>query len=88
MAPSPIPISVTNGTNIDQLVDVVYEQLPSTTTKLAMPNCSDAMSVVSWAYDHATVENVDYEDEMVHLTVRGRPTVIEQAKAKAATIAG
>ncbi|EFW91519.1 GTP-binding proten HflX [Haladaptatus paucihalophilus DX253] len=83
LAPMPIPISVTNDTNVDQLTDVVYERLPTATADLTMPNCSDAMSVVSWLHDRVTVERVDYADGTVSATIRGRPSVVERAKAKA-----
>jgi GTP-binding protein HflX len=48
-----------------------------------MPNCDDAMGLVSRAYDRTTVESVDYDAGSVELTVRGRPDVVERLRVDA-----
>jgi len=82
IAPNPVPLSVTEDENLDTLTGAVAAQLPTERADLSMPNCDDAMSVVSWAYDRLTVEDVDYAGETVELTVEGRPGVVEQARAR------
>ncbi|RBI63201.1 GTPase HflX [halophilic archaeon] len=86
LAPAPVPVSVTEGTNVERLVAAVRERLPTERAELTMPNCDDAMGVVSWAYDHATVEGVDYGGETVSLAVQGRPDVVERSRAKAEAV--
>ena len=85
-APAVVPVSVVAGTNVDRLIDAVRERLPTERAAVTMANCDAAMSVVSWAYDHATVERVAYADETVSLSVRGRPDVVERVRARAADL--
>jgi GTP-binding protein HflX len=85
-APTPIPVSVTEGTNLGGLVDVVTDRLPTERAELAVPNCDEAMALVSRAYDRATVEDVEYGGETVRLVVRGRPDVVAKLEARAAEV--
>ncbi|PSP70939.1 GTPase HflX [Halobacteriales archaeon QH_8_67_27] len=78
-----IPVSVHEGTNLDRLVAAVTERLPTDRAVLTMPNCDDAMGLVSRAYDRTTVESVDYDAGSVELTVRGRPDVVERLRVDA-----
>ena len=78
-----IPVSVREGTNIDRFVEAVTERLPTERAALTMPNCDDAMGLVSRAYDRTTVESVDYDAGTVELTVRGRPDVVERLRVAA-----
>jgi GTP-binding protein HflX len=88
VVPSPLSLSVTAGTNIDQLVARVLEHLPSGRVSVELPNGDEAMSVVSWLYGHARVEDVDYAGGRVTVDFVARPSVAEQAQAKADAIAG
>ena len=85
-APTPIPVSVTEGTNLGGLVDAVTDRLPTERAELAVPNCDEAMALVSRAYDRATVEDVEYGGETVRLVVRGRPDVVAKLEARAAEV--
>lgn len=78
-----VPVSITEGTNMTELVDAIYEQLPTARANLSMPNCSDAMAVVSWMHDETAVESVEYRSDTIEVTLEGRPAVVEQARAKA-----
>ena len=53
-----------------------------------MANGDEAMSVVSWLYDHACVENVDYANDRVTVDFVARPSIVERARAKADAIDG
>ena len=86
LAPTPVPVSTVEGTNVEQVVGEVLDRLPTERATVEMPNCDDAMSVVSWAYDRTWVENVAYGGEVVELSVVGRPEVIERTRAKAESI--
>ncbi len=47
----------------------------------------DTMSLVSWIHDHASVETVDYGDQVV-IEFEARPAIIEQSRAKAGELVG
>ncbi|ELZ23658.1 GTP-binding proten HflX [Halosimplex carlsbadense 2-9-1] len=83
LAPDPVPVSVRAGTNFDRLRAAVTERLPTERAELRLPNCDEAMGLVSRAYDRAAVESVEYGAETVSLSVRGRPSVVEQLRADA-----
>ncbi|WP_459193857.1 GTPase HflX [Halosimplex sp. J119] len=88
LAPNPIPVSVRDGTNLDRLLAAVVERLPTERAELTLPNCDDAMAIVSRAYDRATVESVEYGAETIEFAVRGRPTVVERLRADAEAVSG
>ncbi|MFB6361800.1 MAG: GTPase HflX, partial [Halobacteriales archaeon] len=52
-----------------------------------LPLSDDAMSVVSWVHDHAYVEAEDYGADEVVLDFEARPSIIQQARAKAEALA-
>jgi GTP-binding protein HflX len=76
-------VSVREGTNVDRLQDRLLDRLPTETTTLEMPNCDEAMGVISWAHDHGDVRDVEYGAERVRVDLRGRPDVVSRARAKA-----
>lgn len=82
----PVPVSVAAGTNLGELRARVERRLPSAAVDLSMPNCPDAMRVVSWAYDHAAVEAVDYGGGRVRLVAEARPDVAERLEARAEAV--
>src|SRR5699024_2900971 len=85
IAPSPVCVSVTRGTNIDDLVARVLAHLPSESVEIEMANGDDAMALVSWLYDHADVADVEYAGDRVGVRFAARPSVAERARAKAET---
>jgi len=85
LLPTVVPTSVTEDEGLDALRDAVVERLPTERAEIRMPNCDGAMGVVSWAYDRATVESVDY-GETVTLHVRGHPSVIDRVRARAGAV--
>ena len=83
LAPEPVAVSATDDVGLDALRDRVAAALPERrSATLALPNGDEAMSLVSWLYDRANVENVSYDDA-VRVEFAGRPSVVERAKAKA-----
>ncbi|RJT06567.1 GTPase HflX [Halococcus sp. IIIV-5B] len=80
---SPLPVSITEETNVDDLVAHVLAHLPNESTEIVMPNGDDAMSLVSWLYDHADVENVGYGNGQVTVAFTARPEIVERARARA-----
>ena len=87
IAPSPVAISAREGTNLDRLVRQVGEGLPTERATIEMANGDDAMTVVSWLYDHADVADVSYgAGDRVTVTFAARPSIVERARAKAADV--
>jgi len=86
LAPDPIPVSVREGTNCDRLRAAVTGRLPTERADLRLPNCDEAMGIVSRAHDRAVVESVEYGPERVTLSVSGRPSVVEQLRADAEAV--
>ena len=86
IAPSPIPISAREATHLGALVRSIDERLPTDGAVLEVPNCDEAMRLVSWAYDRTAVDSVSYSGEEVRIELHGRPEVIERARAKAESV--
>lgn len=84
LAPAPVPVSATEGTNMQQLIDRIHGELPARAReRLVLPLSDGAMSVVSWIHDHAFVKEESYEGEQVILDFEATPSIVEQARAKA-----
>ena len=89
LAPNPVAVSGLTGENIEQLTDRIESELPSWhDERLLLPLSDDAMSLVSWVYDHGHVENEEYTDtgDAVLIEFSARSTIIKRARAKAAAL--
>ncbi|WP_435358140.1 GTPase HflX [Haloarchaeobius sp. DFWS5] len=82
LAPDPVAVSATEDVGLDALCDRVVAELPCETAEFELPNDDETMRFLSWCHDHATVESVEY-GESVSIEIRGRPPVIQQARARA-----
>ena len=49
---------------------------------ISVPNSEETMSLVSWIYDHADVDDITYDEE-VTVEFNARPEVVEQARGRA-----
>ena len=88
LAPNPVAVSAEQGLNIDDLADRIDHELPDyERERLVLPMTDDTMSLVSWIHDHASVETVDYGDQVV-IEFEARPAIIEQSRAKAGDLVG
>ncbi|MEF8830284.1 MAG: GTPase HflX [Halobacteriales archaeon] len=84
LAPDPVAVSGTEGTNVDELLARVDEELPERRReRLVLPMTEETMSVVSWIHDNAHVEDVDYGTDQVVVDFEARPSVVEQSRARA-----
>lgn len=82
----PVVVSALEGQNIDQLRTRLREALPEQDrSKIALPYSDAGMKLVSWVHDHATVEEIEYGDD-VTLVFSGRPEVVAQAEGRARTL--
>ncbi|AFK19134.1 GTPase HflX [Haloferax mediterranei ATCC 33500] len=87
LAPNPVAVSGLTGENVEALAERVERELPAWEhERLLLPMADEAMSLVSWLYDHAHVEREDYEGEQVHVEFEARPAIVEKARAKAASL--
>ncbi|HET7325096.1 MAG TPA: GTPase, partial [Halococcus sp.] len=87
LAPNPVAVSAAEGEEIDGLLERIERDLPAYEhERLVLPMTDDTMSLVSWIHDHARVEDVSY-DEQVLVDFEARPAVIEQSRDKAANLA-
>jgi len=88
LAPNPVAVSAKQGLNIDDLADRIDHELPDyERERLVLPMTDDTMSLVSWIHDHASVDTVDYGDQVV-IEFEARPAIIEQSRAKAGDLVG
>ncbi|MFW6385088.1 MAG: GTPase HflX [Halodesulfurarchaeum sp.] len=88
LAPNPVPVSATAGTNLDRLRERIHEALPEREReRLVLPMTDGTMSVVSWVHDNAYVENVEYADEEVVIDFEASPAVVEKSRSKAGELA-
>jgi len=87
LAPNPVTVSGLTGENVDELTDRIEAELPEwREERLLLPLSDDAMSLVSWVYDHGNVEREEYTDEDVLVEFAARPAIVEKARAKAAAL--
>jgi GTP-binding protein HflX len=83
IAPDPLPVSATEDRNLDALRDRIIDALSDLRrAEFALPNVDEAMSLVSWLYDRASVDDVTYGDE-VRVEFAAKEAVVEQAKSRA-----
>ncbi|WP_128478701.1 GTPase HflX [Halorussus pelagicus] len=79
-----LAVSAVEGRNLDALEARVADALPDLReTELVLPNGDDAMSLVSWLYDRANVEDVRYRGDEVEVAFAAKEAVIEKAKSRA-----
>jgi GTP-binding protein HflX len=83
LAPNPVAVSARTGENLDTLCERIDAELPALEReRLVLPMTDEAMSVVSWIHDNATVDDVDYGDQVV-IEFEARPSVVQRSRAKA-----
>ena len=83
LAADPVVISAKTGDGIDELRSRIDEELPAwRRERLVVPMTDETMSLVSWIHDHASVDSVEYGDD-VTVDFEARPEIVEQARSKA-----
>jgi GTP-binding protein HflX len=88
LAPNPIAVSAKTGENVGALCERIHGELPDfERERLVLPMTDETMSVVSWIHDNASVDSVEYSDQVV-IEFEGRPAVVEQSRAKAGELLG
>ena len=77
-----VEVSALSGDGLDDLRGRVRDALPTETATLAVPNDGDGQATLSWLYDHASVDDVTYGEDIA-VTVTARETILDRARAKA-----
>jgi GTP-binding protein HflX len=79
-----VPVSATEGRNLDALRERIAGTLAEREeAELRLPNDDEAMSLVSWLYDRASVADVTYRGDEVSVEFSAKQSVVERAKSKA-----
>ncbi len=86
LAPRPVAVSAATGANIEALRERIDAELPPYEhERLVVPMTEDTMSLVSWLYDNAHVESVEYGEEVV-VEFEARPSIVERSRSKAGAL--
>ena len=87
LAPNPVCVSGLTGENVGELTDRIEAELPDwREERLLLPLSDEAMSLVSWVYDHGNVRDEKYTGEEVIVEFTARPAIVERARAKAGDV--
>ncbi|SDX53480.1 GTPase HflX [Halobellus clavatus] len=87
LAPNPVCVSGLTGENVGELTDRIEAELPDwREERLLLPLSDEAMSLVSWVYDHGNVRDEEYTGEEVIVEFTARPAIVERARAKAGDV--
>ena len=79
----PVVMSALTDDNFDALAARLGGKLQAhEQASISVPNSEEAMSLVSWIYDHADVDDITYDEE-VTVEFNARPEVVEQARGRA-----
>ncbi len=86
LAPRPVAVSAATGANVEALRERIDAELPPYEhERLVVPMTEDTMSLVSWLYDNAHVESVEYGEEVV-VEFEARPSIVERSRSKAGAL--
>ncbi len=80
---APVTASARDETGIEPLRERLREALPATQKRMTIPNGGDAQSLLSWAYDHCEVSNVEYSDTSLQFTAAGNPDIVAEVDRRA-----
>jgi len=87
VTPDPIAVSALDDAGLGALEQRLAEQLPALEeAELTAPLADETMSVVSWLHDEAVDVDVTYEGSEVRVAFEAKPQVVEQARAKVASL--
>lgn len=80
-----VPVSATTG-DLHAFERRIDAALPSYEERtVTLPQGGDTERFLAWLYDHATVDTTVYEGGSVTVTYSGRPSIVDQAAARAPT---
>lgn len=83
----PVCISASEGIGIDRLEQRLVDALPDWhAERLVVPQHDETMPLISWLHDNARVSDVTYGDSSVLIEFEARPSIIDMARDKAASL--
>lgn len=80
---APVTASARDETGIELLRERLREALPASQNRIIIPNGGDAQSLLSWAYDHCEVSDVEYSDTSLQFTAAGNPDIVAEVDRRA-----
>ncbi|MCX8177931.1 MAG: GTPase HflX [Candidatus Bathyarchaeota archaeon] len=88
-APNPIPVSALYRINIERLKEELSRMLKNTVqVSFTVPVSSEAMSFISWLYNRAEVNHVNYNGEVAHVFFEAVPWFAEKIKSRVEKMGG
>lgn len=88
-APNPVQISAFHGTNIELLKQQIIGYLENfVEASFSVKINDESMSLVSQLFEHAHVQNIEYEGEVVHGVFRAIPWFADRVKGRVEKLGG
>ncbi|WP_134671519.1 GTPase HflX [Halorussus marinus] len=83
----PVAVSAIEGQNLDALGARISEALSERrSVEIAAPSGDDAMRLVSWLYERASVDDVDYRGDEVRIAFTAPASIAATAESRAAAL--
>jgi GTP-binding protein HflX len=87
LAPNPVGISALEDEGIAALRERIESELPAyERERLVLPMAEETMSLVSWIFDNARVNDVEYGEQVI-VDFEAQPPIVERSRAKAGDLA-
>jgi len=88
-APNPVPVSALHKTNITALKQELIRYLEGfVEASFSLKINDESMSLVSQLFDHAHVQNIEYEGDMVNVVFRAIPWFADRVKGRVEKLGG
>jgi GTP-binding protein HflX len=79
----PVPVSATEGTGLDRLVERVEAAVPDLDRcRVTIPLTDDGLSTLSWLHDEAVRVDVEYGPEQVTAELLAESATVQKAAAR------
>lgn len=82
-APNPVPTSALFGVNIELLKKEVIKKLQNyVRVAFTIPLTNETMQFISWLFQRADVQSIEYNDDLAHITFEANPAFAEKVKSR------
>ena len=89
MAPKPVPISALYGLNLDRLKEEITRTLQSfARATFRLPMTDEAMSFISWLFNRADVQKIEYTDNEAYVVFEAVPWFAEKVVSRVKELGG
>lgn len=87
--PRPVPVSALYGFNLDQLKEEITKTLPSfARASFRLPTGDEAMSFISWLFNRADVQRLDYTGNEAYVVFEAVPWFAEKVISRVKELGG